>query len=237
MLVLFFSGLSFAGYVARRLAGPGRGYLVAGLLGGLISSTNVTFTFARMSRTALALDRALAFGAVAANAMLYPRVLIATTILNPVLLGPLFGYMAPPALVALIVAAMGARSAHRGADADIPQRNPLQLTAALQMALLFQVVLMAVYIARERWGASGVFTSAAALGLTDIDALTVSMATDVARAASPSIAATAIGIGVLSNTAMKLVLALFFGSPGYRIVTGGALTLMLIALAAALAIA
>ena len=41
--MLFFSGLSFAGYVARRLVGPGQGYLVTGLLGGLVSSTNVTF--------------------------------------------------------------------------------------------------------------------------------------------------------------------------------------------------
>ena len=72
-LVLFFSGLSFAGYVARRVVGQGRGYLVTGLLGGLVSSTNVTFTFARTSRTDIASDRALAFGAVAANAMLYPR--------------------------------------------------------------------------------------------------------------------------------------------------------------------
>ena len=48
-LVLFFSGLSFAGYVARRLVGPGHGYFVTGLLGGMVSSTNVTFTFARTS--------------------------------------------------------------------------------------------------------------------------------------------------------------------------------------------
>jgi uncharacterized membrane protein (DUF4010 family) len=71
-LVLFFSGLSFAGYIARRLVGPGHGYLVTGLLGGMVSSTNVTFTFARTSRSDIAMDRALAFGAVAANAMLYP---------------------------------------------------------------------------------------------------------------------------------------------------------------------
>src|SRR4029453_14197797 len=77
VLVLFFSGLSFAGYIARRLVGPGHGYLVTGLLGGLVSSTNVTFTFARASRDDTTMDRALAFGAVAANAMLYPRVLIA----------------------------------------------------------------------------------------------------------------------------------------------------------------
>ena len=73
LLVLFFSGLSFAGYVARRIAGTGRGYLVTGLLGGLVSSTNVTFTFARSSRTDPALEGALALGAVAANAMLFPR--------------------------------------------------------------------------------------------------------------------------------------------------------------------
>ena len=45
------------------------------------------------------------------------------------------------------------------------QRNPLQLGSALQMAALFQVVLMAVFVARETWGTSGVFTSAAVLGL------------------------------------------------------------------------
>ena len=48
-LVLLFSGLSFAGYIARRLVGPDQGYLVTGLLGGLVSSTNVTLTFARTS--------------------------------------------------------------------------------------------------------------------------------------------------------------------------------------------
>ena len=51
LLVLFFSALSFAGYLARRAVGPRHGYSVAGLLGGLISSTSVTFTFARLSRT------------------------------------------------------------------------------------------------------------------------------------------------------------------------------------------
>ena len=89
LLVLFFSGLSFAGYVARRIVGTGHGYLVTGLLGGLISSTNVTFTFARTSRTEPALEGALALGAVGANAMVFPRLLLATTILNPTIVGPL----------------------------------------------------------------------------------------------------------------------------------------------------
>ena len=49
-LVLLFAGLSFAGYIARRVVGAKHGYPVAGLLGGLMSSTSVTLAFSRASR-------------------------------------------------------------------------------------------------------------------------------------------------------------------------------------------
>jgi uncharacterized membrane protein (DUF4010 family) len=229
-LVLFFSGLSFAGYLARRLVGPGHGLMVTGLLGGLVSSTNVTFTFARTSRTEPATDRALAFGAVAANAMLYPRVLVATAILNAAVVPPLVPYLAAPALVAVLVAAAGARRSPPDGAPPVPVRNPLQLGAALQMAVLFQAVLMGVHFVSSAWGQSGVFTSAAVLGLTDVDALTVSMARGVAATASPAVAAAAIAVGVLSNTAMKLGLAVVLGAPRFRVIAGGALAAMLVAI-------
>jgi uncharacterized membrane protein (DUF4010 family) len=235
-LVLFFSGLSFAGYLARRIAGPGRGYFLTGLFGGMVSSTNVTFTFARASRDDAAAGRAMAFGAVAANAMLYPRVLLATTILNAAVVSPLLLYLAAPAVVAIVVAALGARGSSTASAPDVTSTNPLQLAGALQMAVLFQSVQMAVHAAGLLWGSSGVFTSAAILGLTDVDALTISMSRGVAETASPAIAATAIAIGVLSNTGMKLGLAVFFGSRRFALVAGGALLLMLVALGSALVV-
>jgi len=235
LLVLFFSGLSFAGYVARRMVGPGHGYLATGLLGGLMSSTNVTFTFARSSRTEPSLDRELAFGAVAANAMLYPRVLAATAILNTAVVTPLVPYLVPPAIVATAVAAIGAwRSKPASTGPALPIENPLQLGAALQMAVLFQVVLWGVYLARQTWGESGVLTSAAVLGLTDVDALTISMTRGVAQNAGVEIAATAIAVGVLSNTLLKMGLAVVLGSPPFRVIAGGALLVMATALAAML---
>lgn len=234
-LVLFFSGLSFAGDLARRVAGSRRGYLLTGLLGGMVSSTNVTFTFARTSRTDGAIDRNLAFGAVAANAMLYPRVLVATTVLNPAVARLLVPYLASPMLIAALAAAVGALGTSGTKPPEVTQRNPLQLTSALQMAILFQAVLMAVHAVHSFWGESGVFASAAVLGLTDVDALTVSMARDVAESATPTIAAAAIAIGVLANTGMKLGMALIFGSRRFKIIAGGALALMLVALGAALA--
>jgi uncharacterized membrane protein (DUF4010 family) len=236
-LVLFFSGLSFAGYLARRLVGPDRGYFVTGLLGGLISSTNVTWTFARLSRADASMARTLAYGAVAANAMLYPRVLVATAILNPAVVNPLLPYLLAPALVAALVAAAGARRSAVTATGipEVIADNPLQLLGALQMAALFQAVLMAVYVARDVWGQSGVLTSAAVLGLTDVDALTVSMAREIGMSGSPEVAATGIAVGVLTNTAMKLGLALAFGAGSFRLIAGGALLLMLVSLATVLA--
>jgi len=233
-LVLFFSALSFLGHVARRLVGAGQGYLVTGLIGGLVSSTNVTFTFARLSRGNPALERSLAFGAVGANAVLYPRVVAATAVLNAALVPVLIPYLVLPALVAALTAATGLRKSAAAGAPVLPQDNPLQLRAAIQMAILFQAVLMVVSFARETWGQSGVLTSAAVLGLTDVDALTVSMARGVAKTVSLETAATAIAVGVLANTAVKLGVVLVFGSTRFRTIVGGTLVLMIVTAAAAL---
>ena len=233
-LVLFFSGLSFVGYFARRVAGPGRGYLVTGFVGGLASSTNVTFTFARTSQTDQKSSRALGFGAVAANAMLYPRVLLATAVLNLPLLPFVLPYLMLPALLALLMTWVGARQSDVEDTAEQPVTNPLQLRVALQMAALFQGVLMLVWAAGRYWGEGGIIGTATVLGLTDVDALTISMARRVASSVSLETAALAIAIGVLSNTALKLTVALFFGSPGFRRVAGGTLFGMIVAAGASL---
>jgi len=233
-LVLFFSGLSFLGYVARRLIDTRRGTLVTGALGGLISSTNVTFTFARMSRADPSAARDLAFGAVAANALLYPRVLIATAALNLPLAAPLAPYLAVPFLIAAVVTLFGLRSSKDAGQAAPPPANPLQLVAALQMVIIFQVVLMLVHVARGQWGEAGLLSSAAVLGLTDVDALTATMARSVARTSSLEIAALAIAVGVLSNTAMKMAIALILGRSQFRTIAAGTLSVMLLGGAATL---
>lgn len=228
-LVLFFSGLSFLAWVARRAVGPGHGYFATGLIGGLMSSTNVTFTFARESCTHPAIDRELAFGAVAANAMLFLRVLVATAALNAPLVPLLVPYFLGPAIIAAGVAALGARRVSAVKTDDDMRRNPLQLFDALRMAALFQIVLMAVHLANRMWGESGILSAAALLGLTDVDALTMSMARGMSGAASLELAARAIAIGVAANTALKLVLALVFSAGSFRRIAGGTLAAMLCA--------
>ena len=124
LLVLFFTGLSFAGYLARRTFGAGRGYPLAGILGGLISSTNTTFTFARLSRHEKALAGPLAAGAIGACTMLFPRVLVAASVLNPPVARLLLPYLVVPFLIGALALAFWWRRAPKGQAG--PPANPLQ---------------------------------------------------------------------------------------------------------------
>jgi uncharacterized membrane protein (DUF4010 family) len=167
LLVLFFTGIGFAGYFARRLFGAERGYTVAGLLAGVVSSTIATFTFARMSRRDAALSKPLAVGTVAACTMLFPRVLAATIVLDRRVAFALFPYLAAPFLLGVLALALLWRVNPRATPhADVS--NPLQIGPALQMALTFQAVLFGVTLVRRWFGTRGLLASAAVLGVASM---------------------------------------------------------------------
>ena len=126
LLVLFFTGLSFAGYLARRMFGAERGYPFAGLLGGIVSSTNVTFTFARLSRRERMLSGPLALGAVGACTMLFPRVMIAASVLNLSVAKALLPYLVVPFAVGIITLYLWWRT---NTDAVGPADMPVESAA------------------------------------------------------------------------------------------------------------
>ncbi len=235
ILVLFFSGLSFAGFLARRALGEKRGYAIAGVLGGLVSSTSVTLTFSRLSRSRQGDGTALAAGVLGANVMLFPRVLIATAVLAPALAAALWPAFVAPVLIGLSLFVVGLRGAGKAAKTTGP-KNPLELVAALQMAVLFQIVLFAVSLAEQHFGDAGLYGSAALLGLTDVDALTVSMAQRVTSSTPAMVAARALTLGILANTLVKATIALVVGRGGYRVRTAIGIALLAVAMVAWLAI-
>jgi uncharacterized membrane protein (DUF4010 family) len=215
-IVLIFSGLNFLGYLARRAVGPERGYGIAGLLGGLVSSTAVTLSFSRESRSSPLYSSSLALGVVGACTVVIPRVLVITLVLSPAVAGHLTGYLAAPTLIGGgFVAYALARSRPGAGRSGAPDSSPLRLLSAIKMVFAFQVVLLTVPLVQHLWGEAGVLGSAAVLGLTDMDALTYSMAR-LGVAETVPLAARAIAVGILSNTALKLLLVLGLGSPGFR---------------------
>ncbi len=238
MLVLLFAGLSFVGYIARRAVGARRGATLAGLLGGLVSSTQVTLAHARASRETPRLAAALASGALAASTVLFLRTLVAALVLAPPLALALLPLCALPFVAGVLATAASARQASAAGPAgESGPGNPLQLRGALQMALLFQLVLVLVYAAREYFGSAGLLVSAALVGLTDVDAVTVSMVRMLRDGMPAAAAAQAVAIGILSNTLLKLALACLLGAGRFRLVTGAGLAAICTALAVALLVA
>ena len=216
MIVVIFSGLNFLGYLARRTVGAERGYGVTGLIGGVVSSTAVTLDFARASRSDRTVGDALAVGVVGACTVLLPRVTVMSLVLNPPVARSLIPYLAPGFVTGAIILAIALRRPPKAGQQREDDGNPLRLRSAIQMAVLFQIALTASALAARYWGNRGVLTSAVALGLTDMDALTVSMNHLGATAESAALAARAIAIGVLTNTVFKAALALVVGAGRFR---------------------
>ena len=71
------------------------------------------------------------------------------------------------------------------------------------MALLFQVVLYAVFHLRQWVGDAGLLASGFVLGLTDVDALTLSMTRSVPVAPRSSRPAARSRSGIVANSIMK----------------------------------
>ena len=228
-LVLFFSGLSFIGYMATRGGLGGRGYAIAGAVGGLVSSTSVTLTFARLSRRMSGAGRALAAGTLGACAVLLPRVLIASAVLAPALALKLWPAFIAPVAVGIVFFLIGLGQTSHAAREE-KERNPLQIKAALEMAALFQIVLWTSAYAKQRFGGMGLVGSGALLGLVDMDALTISMAQQTAAGTPPAITSQAVIVGVIANTLVKLTIALGIGRGVFRSITAIGLLLMAVAL-------
>lgn len=233
-IVLLFSALNFAGFIARRLVGAHRGYPITGALGGVISSTAVTLEFSRRSRADSDMGAALAGGVLAACTVLLPRVLVVSAVLNPSVAAALAPMLAPAFVIGVILTAVGWRSREEADRVEgKPESNPLHLGAALRMAIAFQVAIAIIAYVRRFWGTAGVLTTAAALGLTDVDALTVSMSRPEAGL-DATLAARAIVVGILANTLLKLGISVLVGRAAYRRRAGAGLVALAVGTTASL---
>lgn len=234
VIVLVVSAINFAGYVAQRAVGPGRGYGVTGALAGLLSSTLVALQFSRISRQEPQHARGLALGVMAACTVLPLRILVLSAALHPATALQLVVITVPIMLIGGLFTLYhfrGAASPERSTEAP---SNPLHLLSALQIAVVIQLSFLLIGYARTHWGTSGVVGSAAVLGLANLDALTVSMARMAQESSNAAIAAKAIGIGLLSNTIIKLVISVTVGKGPFRRYAACGLSATAIVLAATL---
>jgi uncharacterized membrane protein (DUF4010 family) len=213
-LVLLFSGLSFAGFIARRTIGARKGYILAGLLGGIVSSTLVTLNFSRESRTEPESGRSLASGVIAACTVLPVRTAFLLMILNPRIGTAVMPHLLITFATGLLIIILF-RKEEESESKWNPPKSPLRLFSAIQMVIAFQIALTAFYWIQNAFGATGVLISSAIAGLTDVDTLTFMIGKQ--KSLAINLAVQSVVIGVTANTILKMILALSIGTGLFRV--------------------
>lgn len=211
-MVVLIAGISFGGYFAVKLLGPGRGIPLTGLLGGLSSSTAVTLNLARLARSHPDWSPVLASGILVACGTMFPRILLVSGLLYP----PLLVRLAPPLAAMALATYAGAgvfwwlqRQAVQ--SATLPLSNPFQLGTALRFGALLAGILLAAEWIRSLWGEQGLYALAMISGLTDVDAITLSLARMGREGLALDTVVWGILLAAMTNNLVKAGLAVALG--------------------------
>lgn len=219
LMVVLISALNFASYILVKVVGPEHGIGVTGLLGGLISSTAATLGFAQRSRQDTKLSPALALGILLAWAVMFLRVIVMVAIINRPMFARIALVMGGLSLTCLGMAYLIWRKAKSPGKAKVASgENPFELGRAIQFGVLFGVVTFLAKAAEVYLGDRGLYLAGAIAGLTDVDAITLSMA-NLANS-DPAIlatATTAVVLATAANTLTKAGIAMVMGSRELRL--------------------
>ena len=212
LLVVLISGLSFIGYVASKVIGATRGIGWSGLLGGLASSTAVTMSFSERSKKQPTLDIVYAIGVLAASAVMVPRLWVLLGVLQPKLIVPTL----IPLGVLFVATTVGGltvlRERNRERLEGAKVNNPFELKTALQFAVLFALILLLAKAAQVYFGEQGLYVASALAGVTQLDAITLTLAHQVGTGLDVHVAARSLAVAAATNSLFKAGLAVFIGS-------------------------
>ncbi|QQR90168.1 MAG: MgtC/SapB family protein [Myxococcales bacterium] len=185
LLAVLISSISFAGYIAIRVMGPGRGLGLTGLLGGLASSTAVTVSFSGHAKQRRSLTTACAAAIVLASSTMFPRMMVDISVTSPALLPEVMWFLGAAGLSSLILGSVlfwqasigrspGERSTINEA-ATLDVSNPFSLSMAIKFAGLFTLVLLLSRAAAHLLPETGVYLSATFGAVANVDAITLSL--------------------------------------------------------------
>jgi uncharacterized membrane protein (DUF4010 family) len=222
-LVIIVLSISFTGYLLLKFVGQ-RGILLTAIIGGLLSSTMVTWVFSERSREKPELSAPYGAGIILASSVMFIRAFA----LAAVFYQPVARLLVIPLSVLLVLNLLTAYRVyrlqqHNGETPSLNPGNPLDIRNAVVFTLIYTGITFGMYYARQWSGQVGVYLSGAISGIADIDAITISSAKWAsADTEQTGFAASVIILAILSNTVFKAVLSYIRGSEalGKSVVTG-----------------
>lgn len=234
LLLVLVMSVSVLGYLAIRLLGSRLGLPLAGLLGGLVSSTATIHAMgARARQDPRAMGGAVA-GAVLSTIATVAQMAVVVSLIAPTLLAFLWLPLALGGAAALAYAVVVVWLGEAPADIQGPdpgQGRAFELTSAAVFAALVCAVMWLSAALQHGLGVSGIWLASAVAGAADPHAAAASVAALVAQQRMEAAQAVMpILMGLSANTMVKAVVAFNAGGAAYarRIVPG--LVLVLLAL-------
>lgn len=239
LMVVLIVGLSLGGYIIYKYFGRNAGIILGGVLGGAISSTATTVSYARGTRDDPIGRRTAAIVIMIASTVMYLRVVLAVAVVSSWAF--LQTILLPVAILMVLtmLPAMLLWFRVRREPSQMPkQENPTQLKSAIVFGAMYAMVLLALAIAQFLWHGRGLYAVAFCSGLTEVDAITLSTArmsaTDtmilhdgwrmIVVAAIANLVSKAIIAGILGGWRLLVWITVLFAIPAI----GGALTLLLL---------
>lgn len=216
LFVILVSSVSYVGYFLEKFLGPRAGARLAGLFGGLASSTAATASLARSCVEEP--DNASRYwqAILLANAVQFPRVLAILGAVNPQLGQALTAPLTAMTAVGLALAYLTGRDAQTEAQRPtLRVRNPLRLGPALRFGALFAVIVLLEKVAAAAAGSAGVLAVSALGGAVDVDAAALSLS-DLAQAGRVPLQTATLGtlLALGTNAVVKTMLAAQSGARG-----------------------
>ncbi len=219
LLVIFISGISFIGYILIKIVGTRKGIGLTGFLGGLASSTAVTFSFTQRSKKNSKLSASLALAIIISWTVMFSRVLIEVSALNISLLKLLWLPIVASGIMGLIYCVfLYKHQKPVGDEKEITFANPFELGLAIKFGLLYILILFIAKAGEVYLGNTGIYLSSFISGLADVDAISLSMAQLSLKnnGIEPLIAARAIVIATIANTFAKGLIIIIIGAASLR---------------------
>ncbi|MFM2622764.1 MgtC/SapB family protein [Vibrio owensii] len=212
-MVVLIASISFVGYFAIKIGGAKRGILFTSVFAGLSSSTALTLQFSHLSREQEGISPLLASGILLSCGTMFPRLLIVLSVLNPQLVSLLW----PIVLVMMIALYLPAwwiwrRSEVEKIEQSNKQTNPLALQSALFFGVVLAIIMLLSHALSDWFGSAGILVLSAVSGITDVDAISLTLGRQSTQSLAIDVAVLGIFIAASVNTIVKMGMVLMIGA-------------------------